>query len=116
MWASFINTLDATGISDTVLTALSMGAFGAGLVFGALNVGRIAGITLLGILGGFSIGVRVILFRPGLLVPEVLYVNWLIITIVGILGFLLVLLRQRAAIVRTSGNPLPRHWLIALPT
>lgn len=81
------------------MAALSVGAFGVGFAIGALSFGRIAGITLLGITGGMSIGVRIILFRPGLLVP-VFYVNWLIITVLGVVGFLVVLMRQRAAIVR----------------
>jgi len=111
IWAALINTVSASGISDVLVAAISVGAFGVGFAIGAMSFGRIAGITLLGITGGMSIGVRIILFRPGLLVP-VFYVNWLIITVLGIIGFLVVLMRQRAAI--TGGSAAVGTFLMSL--
>ncbi|TCD65567.1 hypothetical protein EIP91_002487 [Steccherinum ochraceum] len=112
VWASFVNTVNAEGIGDPVIAGLCMGAFGVGFTIGVLNIGRVAGITLLAIMGGMSIGVRIILFRPGLLIPSLLYANWLIITVLGIGGFVLVLLRQRAAI--TGGSAAVGSLLVGL--
>lgn len=94
-----MNALNANGISDLLLMILSMGAFVCGFALGLFNFGRIAGIAVLGALGGISIGVRVVLFRPGLLVPKPFWANWLIIGGLGAITFVLAILRQRAAIV-----------------
>lgn len=52
-------------------------------------------------LGGFSVGFRIVLFRPDLLVHK-LFGNWLIITGLGLLMFLSLLVQQRAVMVRIS--------------
>ncbi len=101
VWASFVNTQDASGIPDLLLTVIAMGAFAIGFFFGLFEMARTAAIFALGVLGGFSIGVRFILFRPGLLIPSFV-VNWIIIMFFGILGFVLVISRQRAGIVSSS--------------
>ncbi|KAH8103265.1 hypothetical protein BXZ70DRAFT_713552 [Cristinia sonorae] len=111
VWTAFANTLNATGISDVLLTGIAMGAFVLGFIMGALSIGRLAGITLLGITGGLSIGVRIVLLRPGLLIPTYGY-NWIIVTIPGVVGFLLVILRQRMAI--TSGSASVGTFLVGL--
>lgn len=98
VWASFANTVNARGVPDLVITLVSLGGFVIGFVIGLFEVGHIAGITMLSFLGGFSIGARIVLFRPNLLI-HTFYVNWLIITLCGLLGFLLVIAKQRAAIV-----------------
>ncbi|THH21861.1 hypothetical protein EUX98_g8253 [Antrodiella citrinella] len=112
IWAALVNTESASGIPDILLDALCMGAFGFGFFLGLLSLGRIPGITLLGTMGGFSIGVRIILFRPGLLDPDSLAVNWLIITVIGIIGFVIVVMRQRVAI--TLGSAAVGTFLVAL--
>ncbi|KAI0079847.1 hypothetical protein K474DRAFT_1591300 [Panus rudis PR-1116 ss-1] len=103
VWAAFINTISASGLSDLVLTCIVMGAFVLGFAVGVFEIGRLAGISFLGILGGFSIAVRIVLFRDGLLAPP-FFANWLICTAFGIAGFVLVVLRQRAAIVISSAS------------
>lgn len=50
-------------------------------------------------LGGFSIGFRIVLLRADLLVHK-FFGNWLIITGLGLLMFLLLLVQQRAVMVR----------------
>ena len=99
VWASFVNALSAGGISDALLMILSMGAFVCGFVIGIFNFGRAIGIAALAALGGLSIGVRIILFRPGLLIPDPFWPNWLIIAVLGAIAFLLAIFRQRASIV-----------------
>lgn len=59
---------------------------------------RTAALFALGVLGGFSIGVRIVLFRSGLLVPSYV-INWVVILVFGLLGFFLVVARQRVGIV-----------------
>lgn len=90
--------MNADGISDVVLTLITLGAFVCGFALGCFNFGRMAGIACLSALGGISIGVRVILLRPGLLV-HTFAPNWAIIAVFGIITFVLVFTNQRAAIV-----------------
>ncbi|KAI0645163.1 hypothetical protein C8Q79DRAFT_912487 [Trametes meyenii] len=98
VWAAFVNTVSAEGLSDLVLTVIAVGAFVVGFLIGVLNIGRLVGILLLGGLGGASFGVRIILLRPGLLIP--LYVgNWLVITVFIILGLGAIVYRQRFGLV-----------------
>ncbi|EGO00767.1 hypothetical protein SERLA73DRAFT_178693 [Serpula lacrymans var. lacrymans S7.3] len=105
-WAAFTNTMSGGGISDLVLTILVLVLFGFGFALGLLEAGRIAGLLLLGILGGLALGIRIILLRPGLLITGTrLYVlNWLLIALVGLLGISLILLRQRAGITLGSAS------------
>ncbi|CAL1711492.1 unnamed protein product [Somion occarium] len=103
VWAAFVNTLGPSGISDLLLTCLVMGAFGLGFFIGLFNLGRLAGITFLALSAGFSIGVRIVLFRDGLLVPS-FFVNWIIATVCAVIGFVLVVVRQRLAILVSSAS------------
>ncbi|KAJ3571731.1 hypothetical protein NP233_g3559 [Leucocoprinus birnbaumii] len=92
-WASFSNTMGAPGISDIVLTLICLGFFAFGFVFGLLEIGKLAGMVSLGILGGLSLGVRLMLFRSGLLIPvgsdgygAGYVLGWAMIAILGVLG------------------------------
>ena len=102
VWGAFANAMGSDGIPDLWLMVLAMAAFGCGFVLGLFNFGRIAGIAALGALGGLSIGVRVILFRPGLLIPSPFWANWTICGVLGAVTFLLCIAKQRAAIVRRT--------------
>ncbi len=68
-------------------------------MLGVFRVGRAAGMAALTLLGGMSIGARIVLFRENLLVHS-FAVNWGIITILGGLGFIVVLFNTRVAMVR----------------
>ena len=98
MWAAFVNTVSSDGLSDIVLTAIAIAAFVIGFLVGVLKFGRWAGVLLLGVLGGFSIGIRVVLLRPGLLVPDY-RLNWLVLAVFFVIGLFLVLLWQHFGIV-----------------
>ncbi|KAI0767129.1 hypothetical protein C8Q74DRAFT_1317942 [Fomes fomentarius] len=98
VWAAFVNTVNSDGIPDIALTVIPLGGFAIGAALGALNFGRWAGILLIGILGGFSVGVRVVLLRPGLLVSNYV-VNWLVMVPFAILGLAAVLVKQRFGLV-----------------
>lgn len=101
VWASFVNTLNAEGIPDLLLTVIVMGVFTIGFFLGLFQMARTAALFSLGTLGGLSVGVRFILFRSGLLTPSYV-LNWIIIMVFGILGFLLIVFRQRVGIVRVA--------------
>ncbi|KAK7691843.1 hypothetical protein QCA50_005247 [Cerrena zonata] len=103
VWAAFINTLGTADISDLLLTCLVMGAFGLAFIVGLFNLGRLAGIAFLALSGGFSVGVRIVLFRDGLLVPTFV-VNWIICLVFGLAYFFLVIVRQRIGIIISSAS------------
>ncbi|KAI0753159.1 hypothetical protein C8Q80DRAFT_1217409 [Daedaleopsis nitida] len=111
VWAAFNNTVSADGLSDIVLAVVSMGGFAVGFVGGLLDFGRWPGILLIGVLGGLSIGVRVVLLRPGLLI-DIYIVNWLVLAAFMALGLAGVLLRQRVGIL--SGCAAIGSFLVAL--
>ena len=90
--------MSADGLSDLVLTIIVLGAFVAGAVLGALDFGRWAGILLLGVLGGFSIGARVVLLRPGLLIGTYV-LNWIVLAAFMIVGLAAILFKQRFGLV-----------------
>ncbi|TBU31063.1 hypothetical protein BD311DRAFT_804847 [Dichomitus squalens] len=97
LWAAFVNTVSSDGLSDIVLTVIPVGGFVVGFVFGMLDFGRWAGILLIGVLGGLSVGIRVVLLRPGLLIHTYL-VNWLVLALFMIMGLSLILSRQHVGI------------------
>ena len=97
-----MNTVSADGLSDIVLTVISMGGFLVGLALGALDFGKWAGILMIGLLGGFSVGVRIVLLRPGLLIPSPYAINWLILVPFIVAGLAAVLVRQRLGLVSVS--------------
>ena len=69
-----------------------------GFVIGLFDFGRIAGIACLGVVGGLALGMRIVIFKDALLVPQY-FVNWLIVVAFGLCGLLLVLWSQRIGIV-----------------
>ena len=103
-----MNTVSADGLSDVLLTVIAIAGFAIGFLVGVLKFGRWAGVLLLGVLGGFSLGVRVVLLRPGLLVPDY-RLNWLVLAVFLVMGLFLVLLRQHFGIV-SAGWELSSSW------
>ncbi|KAI1791155.1 hypothetical protein LXA43DRAFT_1061562 [Ganoderma leucocontextum] len=97
VWTAFVNTVSSDGLSDILLTVIALGGFAVGFVVGMLKFGRWAGVLLLGILGGFSVGLRIVLLRPGLLVPDY-RLNWLVLTVFFVMGVVLVLVWQHFGI------------------
>ncbi|EMD32931.1 hypothetical protein CERSUDRAFT_160952 [Gelatoporia subvermispora B] len=103
VWASFVNSMSAGGISDILLTVLVLGAFVCGFLIGMFEVGRVVGMTFLGIIGGLAFGIRIVLFRAGLLV-HVFAGNWAIIAVFGVIGLGLVIFARRASIALSSAS------------
>ena len=103
MWTAFINTISADSLPDLVLTIIVLVAFAIGFFLGMVGFGRMAGVILLGVLSGFSIGLRIVLLRPGLLIPR--YVaNWLLLVVFMIIGLALIFFRQRMGLVSSAGR------------
>lgn len=97
-WAAFINTISSQGFSDIALDGLVFGFFALGFILGLFEFARVAGVACLGVLGGLAVGIRIVLFKSGLLV-HVFFVNWLVVTGCAVLGLLLMLWTQRVGIV-----------------
>ncbi|KAF9243193.1 hypothetical protein BU15DRAFT_43219 [Melanogaster broomeanus] len=99
-WAVFVNILDNVGVPDVTLTLVVLALFGSGFLFGLLQVSQVVGVVILGILGGLAIGIRIVLLRSGLLVPEsFFFVNWVLIGICGLAGGILVAWKQRIGVL-----------------
>ncbi|KAF9494196.1 hypothetical protein BDN71DRAFT_1449323 [Pleurotus eryngii] len=103
IWAGFINSASDTGIADLTLTLIVLACFLLGGVIGAFNFGRVAGITCLGISGGVSAGIRIMLFREDLLIPGrdsgMFIANWILIAALGVGGGAVLIWWQRTGIV-----------------
>ncbi|GJE91348.1 hypothetical protein PsYK624_074970 [Phanerochaete sordida] len=102
IWASFVNAVGADGISDLWLMILPLAAFGCAFVLGLFEFGRIAGLAVLGVLGGMSVGVRIVLFRAGLLVPHPYWANWVVTMVLAAVMLLLVIAKQRAGVTLSA--------------
>ncbi|KAG5646202.1 hypothetical protein DXG03_004028 [Asterophora parasitica] len=87
-WAAIINTVNNVGISDAVLSAISIGFFFLGFILGVFEIGRAAGIATLGVTGGLAFGIRIFIVREGLLIPGLaaFSLNWMLIAVLGALG------------------------------
>lgn len=99
VWVAIVNVMSAEGLSDLVLTLITLGFFVLGSLGGLLKFGRLAGLTALSILGGMSVGMRLVLMREGLLLRPT-GLNWIVVVVCAVAGFAVTLLRQRIGIVR----------------
>jgi len=100
-WAAITNTETSTPLSDLLLDTIVWGASASAFVFGLFELGRIAGIVAIGVSGGISFGVRIVLMGDGLIVSgEDLYlVNWVIVGFLGIASGLAMIYKQRVGIL-----------------
>jgi hypothetical protein len=94
-----VNVVNAEGLSDLVLTLVTLGCFVLGSLGGLFKFCNLAGLTALSILGGMSVGVRLVLMREGLLLHPT-GLNWIIIVVCAAAGVVATLFRQRLGIVR----------------
>ena len=100
--------MKATDLSDLILTLIILGFFVFGSLGGLFKFCRLAGLTALSILGGMSVGMRLILMREGLLLRPIA-LNWIIIVVCAVVGSVVTLLRQRIGVVRVTFWNLPRR-------
>ena len=100
-WVAIVNVVNAAGLSDLILTLISLGFFVIGSLGGLFKICRLAGLTALSIIGGMSVGVRLVLMREGLLLRSTA-LNWVVIAVCAVAGFVVTLLRQRIGIVRVT--------------
>lgn len=97
VWVAIVNAVNSDGISDTILTLVTLSFFVVGSIGGLFKFCRLAGLTALSILGGMSLGIRISLMREGLLLHPA-GLNWIIIVVCSAAGFVATLLRQRIGI------------------
>lgn len=98
-WVALVNAMNAAGLSDLVLTLITLSFFALGSLGGLFKFCRLAGLTALSIIGGMSVGMRLVLMREGLLLHSIA-LNWVVIAACAVAGFALTLLRQGIGIVR----------------
>jgi hypothetical protein len=104
-WAAFINTVSSQGFPDIALDGIVFGFFVLGFVLGLFEFARVTGIACLGALGGLAVGVRIVLFKNGL-IAHVFFVNWLVVSACAVVSLLLLLRAQRIGIVSLSFSAL----------
>ncbi|KAJ6593295.1 hypothetical protein B0H19DRAFT_919594 [Mycena capillaripes] len=100
-WAAVVNTVSGSGVADLFLTAIIVVFFAFGFVLGLFEIGRLGGITTIGIGGGVAFGIRIVLLRAGLLVSSTqLYaINWVIVGVCAAAGGLSLIWFQRYALL-----------------
>ena len=91
--------MNAAGLSDLILTLIILSFFVLGSLGGLFKLFRLAGLTALSILGGMSVGMRIVLMREGLLLHTIA-LNWVVIVVCAVAGFAVTLLKQTIGIVR----------------
>lgn len=103
-WATFINSIGPVGASDIVISAIVLGFFACGFLFGIFELGRITGTILLGITGGLAFGIRIMILKSNLLLSgsSLFPVNWGLVAICGAAGGVSIIWKnaQRNALVR----------------
>ncbi|KAK7057705.1 SET domain-containing protein [Favolaschia claudopus] len=96
-WAAIINTVGGSGVADLFLNAIIIVFFICGFALGVFEIGRLGGITMIGVTGGMAFGIRVVLLRAGLLLssPGLFAINWVIVGICAAAGGLSLIWFQR---------------------
>jgi len=107
-WVTIINVISARGATDIILTFITLTFFALGSLAGLFKFCRLAGLTALSILGGMSVGMRVVLLRGGLLLrPAPL--NWIIIALFMVVGLTVTFFRRRIGAVRVVARNVPQR-------
>ena len=68
---------------------------------GVLTIDYGVGSAVIGVAGGFSFGIRLAILKEDLLIP-VFYVDWLICTVFGVIGLILIVWKERWGVVSLS--------------
>jgi len=89
--------MNAAGMSDLVLTLIALSFLVLGSFGGLFESSGLAGLTALSILGGMSVGMRIVLLREGLLLHTI-SLNWIIIIVLAVVGFVVTLFRRQIGI------------------
>ncbi len=99
-WAAIINSINNDGVSDIVLTSITLGFIFLGFCLGAFEFARLGGIILIVLNGGLAFGIRIVLLKEGLLGGSSLHTNWAIVIVFPILAGLSMIWKQRPPLVR----------------
>ncbi|KAG8704983.1 hypothetical protein FRC08_001911 [Ceratobasidium sp. 394] len=115
MWAALVNTISETGLassqsmSDMLILLITGAAFLVGAFGGAFRFAVLPAMGASCAIGGVSVTTRIIILRPGLLVPpglndQLAFVN-IVVVAVGILcGGLSVLFKQRGSMIFATAS------------
>ncbi|KLO14870.1 hypothetical protein SCHPADRAFT_939150 [Schizopora paradoxa] len=96
-WIAIINTMSSNGIPDLAVVLVLFLLFLCGFVGGFFAIDFRSDVFL-GLVGGASVAMRLVLLRDNLLIP-VEFVNWLLIGLFGGLGFILSVFWQRLGVI-----------------
>lgn len=97
-WAVFINSVSASGVTDIAVTLATFLIFLVGFVVGFATIDYGMGAVFLGVVGGLSFGIRLVLLRDQLLIP-IYFLNWALIALLGLIGGSIVIYRERVGVV-----------------
>ena len=106
VYASFINTMGASGLAsnnntaDLLLDGIIFIAFFVGVGCGWFKLGTDGGPVLLGACGGLAVAFMGLLLRPGLLFGSFYIANWLFVGPLAIAGASYTIFRQKLGVVR----------------
>jgi len=98
-WSAVINTVTGSGVPDLFLDAIIIVFFFCGFAFGLFEIGRLGGITMIGLTGGIAFGVRIVLLRAGLLSNQIYALNWVVVIVCGGAGGLALIWFHRYTIL-----------------
>lgn len=97
-WAAFVNSMSASGVPDIAILLTTFIVFIIGVVIGIVTIDYGLGVVFLGVVGGLSFGIRLVLLRDGLLIP-ICFLNWMFIAFFGLAGGFTVVYRERIGVV-----------------
>lgn len=100
-WAAVNNAVNENDLPDLIIVAIVFGFFFLGLLLGLFEFARQGGLLVLAITGGLAFGLRVVLFRDGLLIP-IYWINWLVVAAFGFIPPIGFILFNRLVIVRVN--------------
>ncbi|KAH8117129.1 hypothetical protein DFH11DRAFT_1505886, partial [Phellopilus nigrolimitatus] len=103
IWACIVNSVSGSGIPDVAVFGITAILFAIGFFVGFMVTDYGVGSATLGATGGLSLGIRIILFRAGLLVPSFIG-NWLVCAVFGGVGLLSVVFRERGGVIIGSAS------------
>ncbi|KAG8745163.1 hypothetical protein FRC10_008616 [Ceratobasidium sp. 414] len=115
MWAALVNALSETGLassqsmSDMLILLITGAAFLVGAIGGAFRIVVLPAMGASCAIGGASITTRIVILRPGLLVPsglndQLAFVNIVIVAVGALCGGLSVVFKQRGSMIFATAS------------
>jgi hypothetical protein len=109
VWAAIVNTISeglasSQSMSDMLIMLIVGAAFLVGAIGGAFRIAVLPAMGATCAIGGVSIATRIVILRPGLLVPsglnqQLAFVNVVIVAVGALCGGLSLVFKQRGSMV-----------------